>query len=132
MPALRLHKQHQADRPVRAVVFLLCQAPALRLGLQAMLRRFVFILVLLAPAGAALADEFVAGTEDLPLMPGLAAVAGSSLVFDKPQGRIVEAQAAGKVSRSAVQSFYGTTLSQVSDRQIRHCPPLVTLTVLQC
>jgi hypothetical protein len=78
-----------------------------------MLRRFVFILVLLAPAGAALADEFVAGTEDLPLMPGLAAVAGSSLVFDKPQGRIVEAQAAGKVSRSAVQSFYGATLPQL-------------------
>jgi hypothetical protein len=78
-----------------------------------MLLRLAFILALLAPAGAALAGEFVAGTEDLPLMPGLAAVAGSSLAFDKPQGRIVEAQAAGKVSRDAVQTFYGATLPQL-------------------
>jgi hypothetical protein len=40
-------------------------------------------------------------------------VAGSSLVFDKPQGRIVEAQAAGKVTRRAVRSFYGATLPQL-------------------
>jgi hypothetical protein len=78
-----------------------------------MRRRIALILALLAPMSAALAAEFVAGTEDLPLMPGLAAVAGSSLVFDKPQGRIVEAQATGKVSRSAVQSFYGATLPQL-------------------
>jgi hypothetical protein len=78
-----------------------------------MLRRLAFILALLAPTGVALAAEFVAGTEDLPLMPGLAAVAGSSLVFDKPQGRIVEAQATGKVNRSDVQSFYGATLPQL-------------------
>jgi hypothetical protein len=78
-----------------------------------MLRRFVFILALLAPTGAALAGEFVAGTEDLPLMPGLAAVAGSSLVFDKPQGRIVEAQATGKVTRAAVRRFYETTLPEL-------------------
>jgi hypothetical protein len=78
-----------------------------------MLRPLAFILALLAPTGGALAADFVAGTEDLPLMPGLAAVAGSSLIFDKPQGRIVEAQAAGKVSRSAVQSFYDATLPQL-------------------
>ncbi len=78
-----------------------------------MLRRCVLLLLLLAPAGPALAGGFVAGTEDVPLMPGLAPVAGSSLVFDKPQGRIVEAQAAGKVTRSAVQSFYAATLPQL-------------------
>jgi hypothetical protein len=78
-----------------------------------MLRRFAFILALLAPTGAALAGEFVAGTEDLPLMPGLAAVAGSSLMFDKPQGRIVEAQATGKVKRRDVQSFYRATLPEL-------------------
>ncbi len=78
-----------------------------------MLRRQVLLLLLLAPAGAALAGEFVAGTEDVPLMPGLAPVAGSSLAFDKPQGRIVEAQAAGKITRSAVQAFYAATLPQL-------------------
>ncbi len=78
-----------------------------------MLRRLALLLLLLAPASAALAGDFVAGTEDVPLMPGLVPVAGSSLVFDKPQGRIVEAQAAGKVTRSAVQAFYAATLPQL-------------------
>lgn len=78
-----------------------------------MLRRLALVLLLLAPTGAALAGAFVAGTEDVPLMPGLVPVAGSSLVFDKPQGRIVEAQAAGKVARSAVQAFYAATLPQL-------------------
>ena|SRR5579864_5985329 len=77
-----------------------------------MLRKFCLVLAFLAPA-VALAGEFVAGTEDLPLMPGLAVVAGSTLVFDKPQGRIVEAQATGKVTRTAVQSFYDATLPQL-------------------
>jgi hypothetical protein len=46
-------------------------------------------------------------------MPGLTTVAGSSVVFDKPEGRIVEAQAAGKVTRRAVRSFYDATLPQL-------------------
>jgi hypothetical protein len=77
-----------------------------------MLRRLGLILLLILPI-AARADDFVAGTEDLPLMPGLAPVQGSSLVFDKPQGRIVEAQAAGKVTRDAVHAFYASTLPQL-------------------
>jgi hypothetical protein len=78
-------------------------------------RRAFLVLGLLVPA-AAMAAGFVAGTEDIPLMPGLAAVAGSALSFDKPQGRIVQAQAAGKVTRAAVQRFYGETLPQLGWR----------------
>jgi hypothetical protein len=70
---------------------------------------------LLAPPPA-LADSFVAGTEDLPLMPELQPVAGSALSFDKPQGRIVEAQARGKVTRAAVLRFYAQTLPQLGWR----------------
>jgi hypothetical protein len=77
-----------------------------------MLRRLALILLLLAPLPV-LADSFVAGTEDVPLMPGLAPVAGSALAFDKPQGRIVEAQAGGKVTRAAVHQFYAATLPQL-------------------
>jgi hypothetical protein len=78
------------------------------------MRRLAAVLLILAVAClAAHADVFVPGTEDLPLMPGLTAVANSGVVFDKPQGRIVEVQASGKVSRSAVQSFYGATLPQL-------------------
>ena len=77
-----------------------------------MLGRLALLLLLLAPLPA-LADSFVAGTEDVPLMPGLAPVAGSALAFDKPQGRIVEAQASGKVTRAAVHQFYAATLPQL-------------------
>ena len=75
-------------------------------------RRFALILLLLAPLVAE-ADSFVAGTEDVPLMPGLAPIAGSALAFDKPEGRIVEAQASGKMTRAAVHQFYAGTLPQL-------------------
>jgi hypothetical protein len=64
-------------------------------------------------ASTASAADFVAGTEDVPLMPGLADVAGSSLVFDKPQGRIVEAQARGALQQAKVRDFYAATLPQL-------------------
>ncbi len=80
-----------------------------------MLRRLAMLLLVVSPLAARAAD-FVAGTEDLPLMPGLAPVQGSSLIFDKPQGRIVEAQAAGKVTRDAVHAFYLSTLPQLGWR----------------
>jgi hypothetical protein len=47
------------------------------------------------------------------LMPGLTPVEGGELVFDKPQGRIVEAQARGAVSRAAVRQFYAATLPEL-------------------
>ena len=81
--------------------------------------RFVLVLLLaLLAFGAARADEFVAGTEDVPLMPGLAPIAGSDLVFDKPEGRIVEAQARGAVSRSTVQAFYASSLPQLGWKKV--------------
>ena len=61
----------------------------------------------------ALAQRFVPGTNDLPLMQDLAAVAGSGLVFDKPEGRIVEATARGKVTKTAVRGFYDETLPRL-------------------
>ena len=72
-----------------------------------------FVLATLVPLSVALADGFVAGTEDVPLMPGLAPVPGSSVVFDKPEGRIVEAQASGKVTPAAARAFYGASLRQL-------------------
>jgi len=56
------------------------------------------------------AEEFVAGTEDLPLMPGLKPVANSDVVFDKPEGRIVEARAEGATTREKVEAFYAASL----------------------
>ena len=73
----------------------------------------LLLAAVLLPGAPARADEFVPGTEDLPLMQGLVPVPGSSLVFDKPEGRIVEAQAKGKLARAAVMRFYAQTLPQL-------------------
>ena len=76
------------------------------------LRRLVLLLALLVSPALA-ADAFVAGTSDLPLMPGLRALPGDGTVFDAPGGRIVEAWAEGSVARDAVLAFYGATLPQL-------------------
>lgn len=56
---------------------------------------------------------FVAGVEDLPLMPGLTELSGSGYAFDSSTGRIVEAYAAGDVSQQQVLDFYSSTLPQL-------------------
>jgi hypothetical protein len=56
------------------------------------------------------AEEFVAGTEDVPLMPGLKPLPNSDIVFDKPEGRIIEARAAGATTREKVEAFYAASL----------------------
>jgi hypothetical protein len=83
-----------------------------------MRRSLVLLLLVVLVAPIASAEEFVAGTEDVPLIPGLKPVAGSALVFDKPEGRIVEAQAQGTLTRAKVQGFYLTSLPQLGWKKI--------------
>lgn len=59
------------------------------------------------------ANGFVAGIDDLPLMPGLTAMPEGSVAFDSPAGRIVEAYAAGTTTRAAISDFYRRTLPQL-------------------
>ena len=61
--------------------------------------------------------RFVAGLEDLPLMPGLDAMQEAGVWFDTPQGRIVEAYATGPVTRGAIEAFYAETLPQLGWRE---------------
>ena len=77
----------------------------------ALLVTVVAIPVLLSPALAE--DRFVAGIDDLPLMTGLSPLAGQSVVFDAPGGRVVESWAEGAVTRESVLAFYGATLPQL-------------------
>jgi hypothetical protein len=65
-----------------------------------------------APALAA-GEAFVEGIDDLPLMPGLIGMADQSLVFDKPDGRIVQAVATGRMPAATVKSFYADTAPQL-------------------
>ncbi len=62
--------------------------------------------------------RFVAGLEDLPLMPGLDAMRGAGVWFDTPQGRIVQAYATGPVTRGAIEAFYAETLPQLGWREV--------------
>jgi hypothetical protein len=85
------------------------------------MRRLAIALLVLGAAflgvpGEPVAAEkagFLAGTEDIPLMPGLANDLATLVVFDKPQGRIVEVEAKGKVTRAGVETFYATALPEL-------------------
>jgi hypothetical protein len=72
-------------------------------------------LCLCAPVHAADADEtdYVAGMEDLPLMPGLKANPAATTDFDQPEGRIVEVTANGVVDADGVRQYYARTLPQL-------------------
>ena len=85
---------------------------------------FAALLAALALVGAGAAptraqvQSYIAEVEDLPLMPGLAEVEGAGVVFDKPDGRIVEAYAQGEVARGSVLAFYRKTLPQLGWRAV--------------
>ncbi len=64
------------------------------------------------------AGEFLAGFDDLPVMPGLNAVDGAGIVFDTPSGRIIEGYAAGPVTQASVSRFYDKTLPQLGWRPV--------------
>jgi hypothetical protein len=76
-------------------------------------RGLALLVVWLIVWPALAADAFVAGINDLPLMPGLRALPGEGMVFDAPGGRVVESWAEGPAGREAVLSFYRTTLPQL-------------------
>ncbi len=80
--------------------------------------RSAFFAVSLLVSGSAFAGGgFVDGFDELPLMPGLFSLQGESLTFDKPAGRIVQAEARGAVSPEAVRRFYGETVPQLGWRK---------------
>lgn len=75
--------------------------------------RLLMVLWLLAAAPALAQDGFMNDVPDLPLMEGLEEVPEQSIVFDKPEGRIVETFAVGTVTQDAVVAFYRETLPQL-------------------
>ncbi|MED6312033.1 MAG: hypothetical protein VX624_19340 [Pseudomonadota bacterium] len=70
---------------------------------------FVFIAAAML-AVPVLAQTFVPGFEDVPLMPGLNVIPDSSHVFETPAGRLIEVRAAGAVSAAALETFYRDTM----------------------
>ncbi|HEC90878.1 MAG TPA: hypothetical protein ENI55_04350 [Alphaproteobacteria bacterium] len=70
-------------------------------------------LLLARPAAA---DAYLSAVDDLPLMAGLKEAVGQGVVFDAPQGRIVQAYATGPLSPTEVEKFYAATLPQLGWR----------------
>ena len=70
----------------------------------------LILLVSLFFGHLASADEVSDILGDVPLMEGLVEDVSQRLVFDKPEGRIVEVVALGQLSQSVVQAFYQETL----------------------
>ncbi|MEP4377946.1 MAG: hypothetical protein ABJ215_05490 [Alphaproteobacteria bacterium] len=70
------------------------------------------LLVLAMPAGpvAAQGPSYLADVDDLPLAPGLIEDMDAGVAFDKPEGRIVQAVASGRVDPAGVRAFYAETL----------------------
>ena len=82
--------------------------PGLRLAVLALV-----LLPLGRPAPAADRTAFVAGVEDLPLVPGMKVVSDTVVAFDAAAGRIVEAYAIGPLTKRSVLDFYGQSLPQL-------------------
>jgi hypothetical protein len=90
--------------------------------MTAFLRSFLCFALLLAAAPAvARADDdvtFMQTLEDVPLMPGLHELADQAVVFDQPDGRIVEVTAvadglAPGAGSATITGFYAQTLPQL-------------------
>ncbi|OUS14459.1 hypothetical protein A9Q97_03910 [Rhodospirillales bacterium 47_12_T64] len=63
----------------------------------------------------ALASEgsFFTGSDGVPIVPGMEEMPGLGVVFDKPEGRIVEGFASGSIKQTEIRDFYGRTLPQL-------------------
>lgn len=66
-------------------------------------------------AGGAVASpsQFFTVVTDLPLMPGFVEQLDENMVFDKPEGRIIETEAVGKAGREGAERFYLEALPQL-------------------
>ena len=64
------------------------------------------------------ADEFSDLMGDVPLVAGLQEDINQRLVFDKPEGRIVETTAFGSVAINGVWDFYIVTLPELGWQNI--------------
>ncbi len=75
----------------------------------ALLTLAVLIFAIQAPA----VGQFFGAMEDLPAMSGLVEDPSARVVFDKPQGRIVQITASGDVAPSDVRRFYDEVLPRL-------------------
>ena len=65
------------------------------------------------------ATSFFTSIQDMPLMPGLVELPDQTVIFDKPEGRIIESVASlESVSPEAIKAYYESTLPQLGWQRI--------------
>lgn len=74
---------------------------------------FMLVAIFIISSNVKATDKFLRGINDLPLMPGLQEDLGASIIFEKPNGRIIVALATGNESIKSVRDFYTKTLPQL-------------------
>lgn len=104
-------------------------APARCFGLPLgpMLRLCIAAALMIALSPARAEEGFVPGVPDLPLPPDLVAAADKVVVFDKPDGRIVEAEASGEMERLALFGWYRDVLPELGWRELPVASPIAAL-----
>ena len=76
-------------------------------GLSRIIGVMAVVLMVLAGAAQAAESRFFSELSDVPVMPGLYELTRETVVFDKPEGRIVECAAvAEKAQLSEIIDFY--------------------------
>ena len=73
----------------------------------------VLICAILITENSNTAPKFIPGVNGLPLVTGLVLMPGRHIIFDTPEGRIIEAFADGKISPANILAFYTDTLPQL-------------------
>ena len=63
-----------------------------------------------APETPALKPQFSQAIADLPLMPGLSENTDAIVMFDKPNGRVIETTAEGPIPAPQIRTFYNQAL----------------------
>ena len=78
----------------------------------------VFAALLMPILACAEEPGYVGGFEALPLTAGLVEITGAGVIFDTPDGRIVERYASGTVAAATVADFYAMTLPALGWHQL--------------
>lgn len=91
--------------------YLICNYPKFVLHFLRVLLPLVLILSVQTVWAAE--GVFFTGSDGVPIAPGMEEMPDLGVVFDKPEGRIVEGFASGYIDQAEIRSFYGRTLPQL-------------------
>ena len=74
------------------------------------MKKYIVVLTSLLFCYTAFAQDFIAGTEDIPLMDNMVIEDSETVSFDTPDGQILNLTGYTKAPQSQVKKFYNNTL----------------------